>query len=237
MSNYRIYTPLPPIPVYPEDEGENSKEDEGSHISSLNDKDMYKRVRQGLRKIVKAQKLSRESLGAIEILSIISNACLDKQKGSGLADFMSSVNFVRITQKILNNHFEESFAGDEEIRDEIWKGLYDLLYIVWNLSDKTSGFCQEILDSRLHVELLKCLKSPHLSPDLMDEENPSSMVQCILSILHNLVQKIPASWPEMRNNEAVEILQPFRECSNQMLSCLSLMIQVKYIKKHRIKLK
>ena len=230
MTSHRIYTPLPPIPVYPEDEGEDSEEDGSSHLSYLDEKDLYKRVRQGLRKIVKAQTLSREALGAIEILSTASNACLDKERGSGLADFMSTVNFVRITQKIVKNHFEEALVGDEEFREEIWSGVYNLLYIVWNLSDKTSGFCQEILDSRLYVELLRCLKSPHLNPDLMDEENPSNMVQCILSILHNLVQKIPASWPEMRNNEAVEVLQPFRECSNQMLSCLSLMVQVSWNK-------
>ena len=86
--------------------------------------------------------------------------------------------------------------------------------MTWNISDKSSAFCERIIKVSLHADMFENLKSPILSPASLTGEIADVkkiFVQGQLGTLHNVVQKAKTAREDFRECGAVDILQPFRE--------------------------
>ena len=64
---------------------------------------------------------------------------------------------------------------------------------IWNLSDKSLAICERVIKAHLPADIIKNLKSEMVRPNLMHEELRRLVVCGFLSILHNVVRRVPAA--------------------------------------------
>jgi len=56
----------------------------------------------------------------------------------------------------------------------------------------------------------------------------SRVVRGMGGILHNMLYRVAAARQPIRDEDAVNIFQRFRECSDAMIACKALILQVRY---------
>ena len=143
-----------------------------------------------------------------------------------VAEQVTSLKFVELIQKLLKRNFERLFDSNYLNLHLLTQAVSIALSLMWNLSDKSVAFVKSILDHNLPLDLFKYMQTEHLVPGRMVEPKSSRIVQPFIGTLHNVVQKAPEAKQVLRACGAAELLQPFRECSNEKISCVSLMVQV-----------
>lgn len=57
-------------------------------------------------------------------------------------------------------------------------------------------------------------------------DRPSRVVKGLMGILHNTLHRVNESWLPMRDANAVNIIQKFRDCYDKMVACKALILQV-----------
>ena len=226
--------PLPPIgsstgdsDYDEEEENENPNFDEVD-LDGVSMDDIFAELKTKLSHLSKVQDFSKmAAISDIMYLSAAADKYRNSEDGPKLGAFLTSISFVELFQKVMKNHFDELFDEDHvENYQFLWYNVYAVLLVMWNMSDKSKDIDERLLKINLHSDLLKYMKSSHLDPSLINEEKPSSIVQAFIGILHNAVQKASGAREALRGCGAVDTIQPFRESSNKMVSCVSLMVQV-----------
>lgn len=239
------YTPLPPIPSSGKDDHDEDDEDDDQESGSIDtnranensDDDIEvpdatefeltsssrEEIFAELSRILPQMKETVSAKQAAYVGSA-SDKYRDPADGDELGKHLTSLDFVEVFQRYWKTNFDRIAAPDSSHVGR-WYTAYSLLLVMWNMSDKCSTVCQRILKVQLHSDLLDFMKSDHLHASRMGEEKPSSIVQAFIGILHNVVQRAVGARESLRSCNAVERVQPYRECNNAMVSCVSLMIQ------------
>ena len=228
------YTPLPPIgSPRPDDDSNSEKEasdvkneddDDGEdnfeefNLYDVSMEDIFAKLRRILPIMARKVTIKQASY-----LSSVGDKFRNATQGDQLGRHLASLQFVEIFQRHWKDNFESVVPETCDPFD--WYKAYALLLVMWNMSDKCSTICERILKVELHSDLLNFLESDHLKPNLMNDDKASSIVQAFIGIMHNVVQRAAGAREALRACNAVERIQPFRECSNRMVSCVSLMIQ------------
>jgi len=228
------YTPLPPIgSPRPDDDSNSEKEasdvkneddDDGEdnfeefNLYDVSMEDIFAKLRRILPIMARKVTIKQASY-----LSSVGDKFRNATQGDQLGRHLASLQFVEIFQRHWKDNFESVVPETCDPFD--WYKAYALLLVMWNMSDKCSTICERILKVELHSDLLNFLESDHLKPNLMKDEKVSSIVDSFIGIIHNVVRNASEAREALRACNAVERIQPFRECSNRMVSCESLMIQ------------
>jgi hypothetical protein len=87
---------------------------------------------------------------------------------------------------------------------------------VWNVSDKSNTYCEQIVSVNFHKDMFNYLSSSSLAPENLEQlqEIKQIFVQALLGSLHNVVQRAKTAREAFRASNAVDILQPFRLASD-----------------------
>ena len=230
------YSSLPPIAtdVKSDDDDIESDNDENDRFVTVDlSKKTIEEIFEGLRdvvfpRLVKYRRFNKKA--ALSDVNHVFQAVLkswEDRTWAQLGEFLTSLNFLELVQKVLKRNllksFDENYANVEVLRFS----LDLLLSTMWNMSDKSVDIGKRILRINLVSDMFKYMQTEHLRPDRMIETRAAKIVQAFIGTLHNVVQKAPEAKQSLRACGAVDLLQPFRECTtHQSISCVSLLIQV-----------
>ena len=136
---------------------------------------------------------------------------------------MASHGLPELFRKIWARYFYSDFLS-ASIKSESQK-MVRIMLSVWNMTDKCATLCKQTVKIAVHRDLLKYLSSDYLHPSKMNEPRFKMMVNGQLGILHNTVQRIPEARETLRDDQAVKVLQRYREATDEMIACKALIIQ------------
>ena len=144
----------------------------------------------------------------------------EKAIGSTLTEF----KLVEIFKKMWRTHFNEELFEIER-QDVIWINVNTILTIMWNMTDASVEICEKIIQTKVHSDIIEYLSASYLAQNLLVDKERQNIVQGLLGILHQVVQKTSSAREALRKCKAVDVMQSFRECEHRLIACVALMIQ------------
>ena len=235
------YSPLPPIATDAKCDDDADDDDDIESDNDENDRfvmvdlsektieEIFEELRNVVfPRLVKFRRFNRTAaFSDVYHLYQVTNKSREDRTGAQMGEFLTSLNFLELVQKVLKRNllksFDENYANVEVLRFS----LDLLLSTMWNMSDKSVDIGKRILRINLVSDMFKYMQTEHLRPDQMIDTRAARIVQAFIGTLHNVVQKVPEAKQSLRACGAVDVLQPFRECTtHQAISCVSLLIQV-----------
>ena len=136
---------------------------------------------------------------------------------------MASRGLPELFRKIWARYFETDFLSASMKCES--QNMMRIMLSMWNMTDKCATLCKQTVKIAVHRDLLKYLSSDYLHPSKMNEPRFKMMVNGQLGILHNTVQRIPEARETLRDDQAVKVLQRYREATDEMIACKALIIQ------------
>jgi len=103
--------------------------------------------------------------------------------------------------------------------------MHVLLQLLWSVSRKSTEFCKQIVQVRLHTYMLESLSWDNLCLESLNrsEENVKiSFVERQINVLYNVVRNAESARSAFRRCNAVDIMQKFRDVTEQPVCFLTL---------------
>ena len=246
MSGINPYTPVPPIPnddktisgerapPYHNDDNEDDAHYEDVDLTDLSQlnlngktvEDVTQELTKRIREILVLEDFSSQACA--EHIYFINSLCTmasdDAMFGDKLGSKLTKLRFVELSKEMWKKHLNaELFKLNKN--DLLWFSMITVRSILWNMSDKSNRFCDRIIRTNFHSDIVKYLGSEHLKPEMFQEKPRQEVIQGFIGVLHNVVQRASTAREALRKCKTVEVLQAFRECEHKMVSIRALMIQ------------
>jgi len=91
------------------------------------------------------------------------------------------------------------------------------LQAVWNLTDKSDEFCERIIATDFHKDMLENLTWRTWSEDKLNNslsESKKKFLEAHIGALHNIVRRIESALGAFRQLKAADTVQKFRKVSH-----------------------
>ena len=168
------------------------------------------------------------SVACAKNIHVISQLCSisndGKIHGQKLAPELVKMNYLELTQKMWRKHFNAEFLETKE-QDALWYNMSATRTVVRNMSDKSKRFCKRVIKIDLHTDIVQYLSSEHLKPGCSQNKPHLEIVQGFIGSLYNIVQRVPRARETLRECNAIEILQPYREFEHPMYFIQAITVQ------------
>ena len=92
------------------------------------------------------------------------------------------------------------------------------LQLLWNVSDKSSEFCEAVVKVGLHADMLESLNWDTLSLESLNQSQSNIKIDFVnkqINALHNVVRNAESARNAFRHCNAVDIIQKFRDVNDQ----------------------
>ena len=205
MASIRRYTPLPPIQTVT---------------------DLLPELKKRLQQLFACTDLfSEKCFKNITFLSKIADRADDDEEfGKDVAAKMTDLKIIELYKKMLKLYFnEELFCLDSQ--NVLWLNFQMMQKIVLSLSQKSIDLCDEIIETKTHADIIRYLTSKSLKPNLLNEESRQCVAQGFLFILLNVAKRAAVAKEEFRSVNAVDVMQSFRTCEQNVIRYVAVMIQ------------
>ena len=95
--------------------------------------------------------------------------------------------------------------------------MKSILLVMWNGTDRSRNLCQEVLDNKTYLSIIKWLNDPKLAAEKTKGVHRSYTVKGLYGIIHNTLANSDARLL-YREAGMVQVLKPFLQAPNLMVS-------------------
>ena len=126
-------------------------------------------------------------------------------------------NITDLYIKIWKQCFRPAFLEPDEMQ-WYYYALKNITITMWNCTDFHDRLCAQVQESGLHLTNLQYLDDPIFSKEPCSD-NKTYLIKGLFGIMTNLIQRGGTVRQELRNHNAVKIIQNYQSSENTMLQC------------------